>query len=166
MIGRAGESSLRAGLLLSVPAIVAWLTGLPFVFPSLGPTAYLLAIGRRGGAADPRRVLVGHSIGVVAGLAAHAALAPGLVLTAASPAYDPDLLRLAAAGTLSVAATTAGMLRTDAVHPPACATTLIVSLGLLSTPVDGGIIILAVAALVAVHLAAVEYLGPPPEVFG
>jgi hypothetical protein len=43
------------------------------------------------------------------------------------------------------------MLATGTSHPPACATTLIVSLGLLSTPTQVGIVVVSVVALVAVH---------------
>jgi hypothetical protein len=41
------------------------------------------------------------------------------------------------------------MLATDLRHAPACATTLIVSLGLLSELVQGGVIVAAVALLLA-----------------
>lgn len=43
------------------------------------------------------------------------------------------------------------MILTDTVHPPACATTLIVSLGLLSTPVQVAIIVVSVIILVEFH---------------
>jgi len=56
-------------------------------------------------------------------------------------------LSLTASGTLATALTSALMIGTRSVHPPACATTLIVSLGLLSTPMEGGIIVGAVTML-------------------
>lgn len=43
------------------------------------------------------------------------------------------------------------MMATDTSHAPACATTLIVSLGLLSTPLQVSIIVVSVVVLVAVH---------------
>ena len=43
------------------------------------------------------------------------------------------------------------MLAARAVHAPACATTLIVSLGVLPTPLDGALIMAAVAALFLTH---------------
>lgn len=45
------------------------------------------------------------------------------------------------------------MIATDTVHAPACATTLIVSLGLLSTPVQVIIIVVSVIVLVEFHAA-------------
>lgn len=58
---------------------------------------------------------------------------------------------LAASATVAVAVTTTGMHATDLRHPPACATTLIVALGLLSGLTDVLIIVLAVALLAALH---------------
>ncbi|ELY64831.1 hypothetical protein C492_04845 [Natronococcus jeotgali DSM 18795] len=57
--------------------------------------------------------------------------------------------------------TVGGMLATDTRHPPACATTLIVSLGLLSTFREGVLMIVAVVLLVAAHrlLLATERAG-------
>ena len=48
------------------------------------------------------------------------------------------------------------MLVTDLHHAPACATTLIVALGIQSTPVSGGVIVVAVALLVGVDPIAFE----------
>ena len=64
------------------------------------------------------------------------------------------------------------MIGTDTIHPPGCATTLIVSLGLLSTPTRVGIIVARVARLLGFHGAVLrlfdrrwattpqDYLGP------
>ena len=64
------------------------------------------------------------------------------------------------------------MIATDTIHPPPCATTLIVSLGLLSTPTRVGIIVASVVLLVGFHGAVLrgfdrlwattpqDYLGP------
>jgi hypothetical protein len=137
---------VRAGLLLSVAAAVAWLSGAPAVFPSLGPTAFALATARRN--PSGRVVVGGHAIGVAAGLLAYLAVA-GLVPVPSSPlSFDPPWL--AVSGVASVALTTTGMRRTELVHPPACATTLIVSLGLLK-PLQALVVVLpAVVSLLAV----------------
>lgn len=100
-----------------------------------------------------RRVLGGHLIGVLAGLAAYHALASGLVVTAASPPLAGEQLRLVASGAVALALTTGGMRATRTVHPPACATTLIVSLGLLPSLADGAVVMLAVGALFGAHVA-------------
>ncbi|PSP81448.1 HPP family protein [Halobacteriales archaeon QS_1_68_20] len=143
---RALAVGLYAGLLLVLLATVAWATGRPFVFPSLGPSAYALATDGEG-RLSARRVIGGHAVGVVAGLVAYHLLAPGLSLASLPPAHSTDALRLAASGTLSVALTAAGMVGTRTDHAPAAATTLIVSLGLLADPVDGAVILVAVFVL-------------------
>ena len=51
------------------------------------------------------------------------------------------------------------MIATETVHPPACATTLIVSLGLLSTSLQVGIIVAGVVILVGFHRAVVHLFG-------
>lgn len=144
--------SVEAGLLLGALGGVLWATGRPFVFPSLGPTAFLLAL--RPGTQSAREVIGGHLCGVLGGLSAYVLLADGLVLTSPPPAGSWPAARLAGSAALSVALTTVGMLLTRTVHAPACATTLIVSLGLLSTLRDGLVIIVAVMILFGLHRAA------------
>ena len=154
-------TTLHTGLLLSTTAALAWLSGLPMLFPSLGPSAFVLALFQRSEATSPRRVIGGHAIGVVAGLVAYHLLAAGIDMTSATEPGSIAGLRLAASGVLATTLTAAGMLATDTRHPPACATTLIVSLGLLATPFEGTLILLAVVVLVASHrlLLATEHLS-------
>ena len=139
----------RAGALLSALGAVVWLSGLPFLFPSLGPTAYLFATRPDAPESAARRVVGGHAIGVVAGLAAFHTVGGGVGITASMGAASAAGLRLAASGVIAVALTTAGMAATDTGHAPACATTLIVGLGILSTPLQGAIMLVAVGVLVA-----------------
>ena len=56
------------------------------------------------------------------------------------------------------------MIATDTIHPPACATTLIVSLGLLSTPLEVAIIVASVVVLVAVHEGMLSVVGAVADV--
>lgn len=145
------RQSAETGALVLVPGVLAWLTGFPFIFPSLGPTAYVLATKPTAPASRPRRVIGGHLVGVAAGLLAFRLLDPGLAVTAQLDPASPAALAVAASGVLASTLTAAGMLVTDLGHAPACATTLIVSLGLLSTPAQAAGIVLAVVVLVAVH---------------
>ncbi|ELY65475.1 HPP family protein [Natrinema versiforme] len=149
----AAFSTLYVGVLLAVPGLLAWVTGQPLIFPSLGPSAFLLATVREGEVTAPHRVIGGHVIGVAAGLVAYHAIAPelGVSVTAAAPMLATAQLRFVASGVVAVVLTTGGMLATETAHPPACATTLIVSLGLLPSIIDGALIVVAVVVLVAVH---------------
>ncbi|WP_049987785.1 HPP family protein [Halobellus rufus] len=140
---------VRAGLLLSLSAAVAWLSGAPAVFPSLGPTAFVLSTARQG--PSERVVVGGHAVGVVAGVASYLAVSAVVPVPDSPLLFDPPWLALS--GILAVALTTTGMRVTDSVHPPACATTLIVSLGLLS-PIQSVVVVLpAVISLLVVDRA-------------
>ena len=147
------RAGAHAGLLLAVTGVAAVLTGHPFLFPSLGPSAYLLATAPSAAVTHPRNVFGGHAVGVVAGLLATNLLSPGLVMIEPTAPLSPTMLRLAASAVLSVALTTGGMLATGYEHAPACATTLIVALGLLSTPTEGAIVLGAVLVLLAADAA-------------
>jgi hypothetical protein len=152
--------SARAGVLLLVSTVAAFVSGVPLVFPSLGPSAYVLAT-----ADDPpagRVVLGGHAVGVAAGALAYHGLAGGLVVTTAVPPGSLATVRLGVAGALAVAATTFGMRALGVSHAPACATTLIVSLGLLTTPLQLAGVVASVGALLAAD-AAIDRVGADPE---
>jgi hypothetical protein len=148
-------TSLYAGLLFTVLGAIAWATGQPFVFPSLGPSAFLLAFDRRSERERAARIVGSHLIGGAAGLTAWWLIAAGGSLTATPPAFSPAGFRLAASATVSLVATSWAMIATDAVHAPACATTLIVSLGLLSTPTEVAIIVASVSVLVGFHAGVI-----------
>jgi len=128
-----------------IPAFAAWATGRPFIFPSLGPSAFALVLGE-----DPisaRRVIGGHVVGIACGFLAYHLLAPGLTFHVFPVTWSVQDLRLAASGVAPLWLTTAGMLLTHTRHAPACATTLIISLGLMPTLLDCGVILLAVLSL-------------------
>jgi hypothetical protein len=137
------------GLLLAL-ALLAWVTGRPFLFPSLGPSAYALAVTPSAATSRWQRVLGGHLLGVGSGFLAYHAIAAGASVAAVPPPASVPGLRLVAAGLLAMALTTLTMLGTDLRHAPACATTLIVGLGLLTTPLEAGIVLVSVALLTGV----------------
>jgi len=152
-------TSLYAGSLFTLLGVIAWLSGEPFIFPSLGPSAFVLAFERRGERTRASRVVGSHLIGGIAGFLAYSAFAAGVTLTTTPPPASIDGLRLATSGVLSIVLTAWGMIATDAIHAPACATTLIVSLGLLSTPLQVGIIAVSVAVLVGFHRMTLWVFG-------
>ena len=138
---------------------LAWASGQPFLFPSLGPSAYLLATGEKPRAAGAYHVIGGHAVAAICGLIAYVLFASGLVVTEAFEAgqrFSAEVGRLVLSGIVSMMLTTIGMLWSDTNHPAACATTLIVSLGLMSTLLEAAIIVVAVAVLVGFHDVIVE----------
>lgn len=143
------RTGVRTGALLVLTGLVAVLTGRPFLFPSLGPSAYLLATAPDAPTSRNDRLFGGHAIGVVAGLVSYHLLASGLVVTTPVAPLSPEQVWLGASAVLSVGLTAAGMEATGYRHAPACATTLIVALGLLPSPIDGALILVAVGLLAA-----------------
>lgn len=156
-------TSLYAGLLFTVLGLIAWISGEPFIFPSLGPSAFILAFEWEGARTRTDRVVGSHAIGAIAGLIAYGLLAAGVSLTITPPPGSTEGLRLTISGILSIVLTSWGMIATKAIHPPACATTLIVSLGLLSTPRQVAIIVISVIVLVGFHHGTLRLSN---EVFG
>jgi len=139
-------------------ALLALLTGSPFVFPSLGPTAYLFFFSPLAEASSPRNTILGHAIGLICGYAAFA------LTVASSPPFGlhpgvhgPRVL----AAALSLSATGALMALFRVSHPPAGATTLIVSLGIISQPKELVIIEVAVILLTAQAFAINRLAGVP-----
>lgn len=124
---------------------VAHFAAAPFIFPSLGPTAFLIFHRPTASAASPRNTIVGHLIGALSGVAALAVCG----LLDAPSAFDSGVTipRALAAG-LSLGATSGLMVLFRRGHPPAGATTLIVSLGLMTTVTQLAVLMLAVGLLV------------------
>jgi CBS domain-containing membrane protein len=139
--------------------LLALLTGSPFVFPSLGPTAYLFFFSPLAQVSSPRNTILGHAIGLICGYAAFA------LAVASSPPFgiNPGVhgARLLAAA-LSLSATGALMAFLQISHPPAGATTLIVSLGIISQRkelviIEVAVILLTVQAFAINRLAGIPY---------
>ncbi len=62
---------------IGVLALLALVSRNPFVFPSLGPTAYLLFFTPLGRTSSPRNTVFGHAIGLICGYAAFVATGAG-----------------------------------------------------------------------------------------
>lgn len=149
-------------LAIGAMAFVAFATGEPFVFPSLGPTAFLLFYTPLAPASSPRNTLGGHAIGAAAGYLSLVVFG----LTDAAPALATSVTgeRVGAAA-LSLGLTSGVMVWTRLPHPPAGATTLIVSLGILREPEQLAVLMVAVALLVLQGLAINRLAGIPYPVW-
>jgi CBS domain-containing membrane protein len=138
---------INSFLTITILAGLAMVARAPFVFPSLGPTAFLFFFVPRSPAATPRHAMYGHAIGLICGYVS--VLIFGLLHEPSAMNGVVDLRRVLAAA-LSLSLTGAFMIVLKAVHPPAGATTLIVSLGIV-TAVSQLIIIEAAVALLTVQ---------------
>lgn len=145
-------------LTIAVLAGVAVLTGSPFVFPSVGPTAFLLYFTPTAVTASPRHALLGHAVGLACGYAA--LWCTGLAHAPAATVMGVTWARVLAAA-LSLASTGALLILLRVVHAPAAATTLIVSLGIITRPWQLVAIEVAVALMVACGFAVNRLAGIP-----
>lgn len=144
---------------IGIMAAAAFVTGAPFIFPSLGPTAFLFFYTPTSPAASPRNTVLGHLVGAGAGYLALVVFG----LTQAQPALATAVTgpRVGAAA-VSLALTSGLMAWLRVPHPPAGATTLIVSLGILREPWQLAVLMLAVVlialqAVVINRLAGIDY---------
>lgn len=124
----AAFATINGFLSIAIMAAAALATNQPFVFPSLGPTAFLFFYSPLVPAASPRNTLIGHFIGAAVGWGCLVAF--GLQSAGPSTAVGVTWERVLAAG-LSLGLTSGLMVLFHAPHPPAGATTLIISLGVL-----------------------------------
>jgi CBS domain-containing membrane protein len=156
--GNALYTFLGGLLTIAVSGTLAWLLDEPLVFPSLGATAFLFFETPMAEVASPRNTLIGHYVGAavallwlaVFGLQNH----PSVLVEGFSAAR-------AAAVALSVACT-GGILRLlRAAHPPAGATTVIVSAGLLHTASQIAALVAGVALLTITAHVTNRLLGVP-----
>lgn len=159
-------SFVNGCLSIGVMTLAAFVTRQPFVFPSLGPTAFLLFYTPTAAAASPRNTIVGHAIGAGAGYLSLVVF--GLTTAGPALAVGVSAPRIGAAA-LSLGLTAGLMALFKVPHPPAGATTLIVSLGILPDPVDLAVLMLAVILLTLQgltinRLAGIAYpwWSPPP----
>ena len=125
-------AGLYAGVLCLVVLAIAGFVGLglhePWLFPSLGPTAMMFFETPQAKTSRPLDTLVGHGVALVVGIALFFAF--GLDTVPSAPSGGLTLGHVLA-GALSVAVTTLILSWIKLPHPPAGATTLIVSLGIL-----------------------------------
>ncbi|MGH9686716.1 MAG: HPP family protein [Candidatus Acidiferrales bacterium] len=144
---------------IGVLALLALVSRNPFVFPSLGPTAYLLFFSPLGRTSSPRNTIFGHAIGIVCGYGAYVVAGAGALPFGVHPGiFWPRIL----AAALSLSSTGAFMVLLGVSHPPAGATTLIISLGIISKPrelviIEVAVFLLVAQALVINRLAGLRY---------
>jgi hypothetical protein len=158
-LGRVVFSVLANAIAVGVLAVTAVLVHQPLVFPSLGPTALLIFTHPRQEASSPRNAITAHALAIVVGygslLAFGLAHAPSAVTTGVTWSR-------AGAAALSLGLLAGILVAIRLPHPPAAATVLIVSLGIIHTVRDLALMLAAVVALLVVayvleHLVSAPY---------
>ena len=149
---------MSVGLLAALSVVFR----VPFIWPSVAPTAYELFFRPRSEASTPHNTILGHLIGIVCGYGFFLLLhAPGPT-SLQKTNFD---WRTVAAATLAMGFTAALMILLNASHPPAGSTTLIVALGLVVRPAYLGILELAVVLLAAQAFCVNRLAGLPYPVW-
>lgn len=144
---------------IAIMSGLAMLTGTTFIFPSLGPTAVLLFYSPLTPPASPRHCILGHAIGIVCGYGSLLLVSEYHSLPATVEGVHPARILGAA---LSLALTGSLMILLKAAHPPAAATTLIISLGIVIQPfslvvIEIAVVLLVLQAIVINRLAGLDY---------
>jgi len=152
-------SFINGCISIGLMSALALVTGSPFIFPSLGPTAFLFFYTPRAPSASPRNTLVGHTLGVLAGY--FSLVVTGLTMAGPALSVGVTWPRVIAAG-ISLGLTAGLMVICRSPHPPAGATTLIISLGILTKPWQlvlllVAVVLLTIQAFVINRLAGIPY---------
>ncbi|MDP8971006.1 MAG: HPP family protein [Actinomycetota bacterium] len=160
--GRAGLAlyALAAGAFgLAACGVAAAALRQPLLFPSLGPTVFLAFETPLQVEASPRNAVIGHLVGLTAGALSLALF--GLPAEASALHTGVSAARIAAS-VLALSLTGTVLLLVHAHHPPAGATTLIVSLGLVSVAdgylaIGSGVVLLMAVAWVVNRACGVPF---------
>ncbi len=141
---------INAGIAISIMILLADYTHQPLLFPSLGPSAFLFFSQPSAAASAPRNAILGHTIGVFIGWTCFRL-------------FDIETTTGGIAATaLSMSLTSAAMIATRYVHPPAASTTLMVSLGMIQGGVEMialviGVVLLTAQAFAINRLSGISY---------
>ena len=156
--GNAVYTALGSLLTITLSGLFAWVLDEPLVFPSLGATAFLFFETPMAEVASVRNTVIGHSVG--AGVAFFWLNVFDLVGEPSAIATEFTTARVACVA-LSLGFTGLILRLLRAAHPPAGATTVIVSVGLLTTWDELLILMSGVLLLSAAAVALNRVLGVP-----
>jgi len=160
--GNAAYTALGSLFAIALSGLWAWLFNEPLLFPSLGATAFLFFETPTAEVGTPRNAIIGHGVAIGAAVLSLVVFglwnAPSVYVTGVTPAR---------VGAVAVSvALTGGILRlVRAAHPPAGATTIIVSSGLLAKPTQLGMVAAGVALITVAGWTINRLLGVPAPVW-
>lgn len=127
LVKAAAYPAAASALVIAVIGALAWGLHQPWLFPSLGPTIFLQTVTPNEAGARPYNTLVGHGLGVAAGFLA--LLLCGVIGEPSAMAAGMPTAGQVAASALAVGLTILGQIILSAEHPPAAATTMLLTFG-------------------------------------
>lgn len=146
-VGGAAYTGVLCLLVLAASGAIGLLLKTPWLFPSLGPTVMLFFSSPKDPSSRPLNAGVGHAVGIVAGVLCLFLFGMNGMPSAPDAGLSPGYV---GAGALSVAITAFVLHALKLPHPPAGATTLIISLGIIANPVG----VLSMAAAIGFVIVA------------
>ncbi|MBV8218421.1 MAG: HPP family protein [Solirubrobacterales bacterium] len=160
--GNAAYTFIGSLLAIGLSGLWAYIVKQPLVFPSLGATAFLIFETPMAEVGTPRNTIVGHSVGIAAGVLSLAIF--GLL---DAPSVYVSGVTLGRVGAIALAvALTGGVLRLlRSAHPPAGATTIIVASGLLAKPRQILDVLIGVLLLTTAGWCLNRLMGVPAPVW-
>ena len=137
-------AALDGAAALLVISLAAWWSGLPLLFPSLAPSAFIMFTRPFSEAASPRSMILGHSMAIGCGWLSWTTMS----FVFGHPVSLAHLdLALCLSADLAFALTCILLVRLSCHHAPACATALIVASGGITAGTDMLIMVVAVVLL-------------------
>ncbi len=116
---------------MSILGIAAYFTSWPMIFPSLGPTIFLMFYAPSSPLAAPRNAIFGHIGACLIGMAGYSILTSLVQNGIIHGTLGPSSLWIILESAISVGVTSVFMTITGFVHPPAASSSLVAALGLM-----------------------------------
>jgi CBS domain-containing membrane protein len=147
---------LNVGVAVLVLGSLTYFASEPLLYPALGAASFIVFGDPQSKAACPRSALYGHCVA-----AGSAYLSLWLFGLGTAPAFGPEGFEPRAIGatTLAMVLLQGVLLFLDAPHPPAGATALIVSLGIIPSPRQFWVLVCGLLVLLAQATAAYALVG-------
>ena len=116
---------------MAILGIAAYITSWPMIFPSLGPTIFLMFYAPSSPLAAPRNAVFGHIGACLIGMAGHWTIVTMAQDGLVTGPIEPHSLAVILESSIFVGITSVYMTITGFIHPPAASSSLIAALGLM-----------------------------------
>ncbi len=151
-------AAVNGGLAILAIGFFSWISDLPLTFPALGPTAFILFATPTTDSAAPRSVIFGHFSGMASGWAVWHLIS---AVVGGPVSLEVGGLAPVVSASLALALTCVLLIRLSCPHPPACASSLIIALGLVTDWVGVLLMAIAVVWITAQSVVMHRFAGVP-----